>query len=591
VSPVDSRLLALLRPYRLRVLASIGFAALAAAGMGGYAFLAGPALRALVQGDSLDVGPMLGKILPQPWVDALAGGVLGSLPLLLIAAGLLKAVASAGFNILLPGSIAAAASDLRQQLYSRLLRADPGFFRTRPTGDLLSRFSGDVAVAEGAATQVVVTLVRDLTQAVALVAICAAIDLRLMIAAVVIIPGTFVPVRTFSARLRSLGKEQLAAQGEVGRRAEQAIFGHRIIQAYGAEAFEGKRLDRSSQRLLGVMRRSLAVKGVFTPMMEFLGVAALAAAIAYSARAAVDQSLPPEAVISFAAAAFMLFQPVKALGSLGQQLAQLRSAAERAFELLDAPDAVRDGPDPIELGPPAEVRLEKVSVRFGDREVLREVDLVFRAGETVALVGESGAGKSTIAGLLLRFLDPSAGRVTFDGRDVREASLRSLRAQVGYVPQETVIFADSVRANIACGASLSDEAMRKAAADANAHLWIDRLPEGYESQLAQGGGNLSGGERQRLGVARALARDAKVLILDEATSALDAENDAFLQETFVRALGGDRIGVVISHRLSSLRGVDRVVVLDQGRVVEEGTPEELLRLGGRFASLWQLQAA
>ncbi|AKU90470.1 ABC transporter ATP-binding protein [Vulgatibacter incomptus] len=591
MNATDSRLVDLVRPYRLRVAAAIGCAALAAAGMGGYAFLAGPALRALVQGDSLDVGPMLSKLLPAGAVAALSSGILGSLPFLLVAAGLVKAAASAGFNVLLPGAVAEAAADLRKLVFARLLRADPGFFQTHPTGDLVSRFTGDIAAAEGAAGEVAVTLVRDLSQAVALVVVCAIIDVRLMVAAVVVVPGTLVPVRRFGERLRRIGKEQHEAQGEVARRAEQAITGHRIVQAYGGEAHEGRRFAAASERLLGVMRRSLLVRGAFTPFMEILGVVGLAAAIAWAGRAVVSGELPPEAVVSFAAAALMLYQPLKALGNLGQQLAQLRAAVGRAFELLDAPDAVHDAPDAIELPSPSEVRLEGVSVRYGERDVLRDVSLVFRAGETVALVGESGAGKSTIAGLLLRFVEPSAGRVSFDGVDLRRGTLRSLRSHVGYVPQDTIVFADTVRANLSCGAPVSDEAMRLAATEANAHLWIDRLPGGLDGELAQGGGNLSGGERQRLGIARALARQARVLVLDEATSALDAENDALLQEAFSRAMAGDRIGIVISHRLASVRGVDRVVVLEQGRVVEEGTPDELLRAGGRFARLWELQAA
>jgi ATP-binding cassette, subfamily B, bacterial MsbA len=181
--------------------------------------------------------------------------------------------------------------------------------------------------------------------------------------------------------------------------------------------------------------------------------------------------------------------------------------------------------------------------------------------------------------------------VLFDGVDAREATLASLRGHVGYVPQETVVFADTARANITCGAELPDEAVQRAAREANAHVWIERLEGAYDAELGERGGNLSGGERQRLGVARALARDARVLILDEATSALDAENDALLQEAFARALGQGRIGVIISHRLASLRGVDRVVVLEHGRIVEEGRPEDLLDAGGAFARLWALQAS
>ncbi|WP_373048017.1 ABC transporter ATP-binding protein [Vulgatibacter sp.] len=587
----DARLLQLLAPYRGRLLAAVACAALAAVGMGGYAWLAGPAVRLLIQGGSLGASGMLQELLPAAFLEALSRFVFGALPALLVGAAAIKAAASAGFNALLPGSVAAAAADLRRLLYERLLRADPGFYRERSMGELVSRMTADVSSAESAATQVVATLVRDVTQAVALLVVCAFIDIRLVIAAAVVVPGTLVPVRRFAAKLRAIGREQLAAQAAVARRAEQMLQGHRIVSAYNGQAFETRRFGKASLRLLETMRTSLRLRAAYSPTMEGLGVVAMALAIAYAGRAVVAGRLPPEAVISFAAAALMLYQPLKALGNLGQQLAQLRAAADRAFEILDAPDAIGDAPGARPVPPPREVRLEGVSVRYGDREVIHDLDLTFRAGETVALVGESGAGKSTIAQLLLRFVEPSSGSVRFDGVDAREIALASLRSHVGYVPQETVVFADTARANITCGAALSDEVVRRAAREANAHVWIERLPGGYDAVLGERGSNLSGGERQRLGVARALARGARVLVLDEATSALDAENDALLQEAFARALGGERIGVIISHRLASLRGVDRVVVLDGGRVVEDGRPDDLLRAGGAFSRLWQLQAA
>ncbi|HWV38867.1 MAG TPA: ABC transporter ATP-binding protein, partial [Vulgatibacter sp.] len=411
---MDRRLLALLAPYRWRVVGAVACAAIAAVGMASYAFLAGPALRALVHGDSLDVGPMLGKALPVALAERLASGVIGTLPLLLIAAGAAKAASSAGFNILLPGAVAAAAADLRRLLHRRLVRADPEFFRKRPTGDLVSRFTGDVAWAESSASQVVVTLVRDVSQAVALVAACALLDLRLMVAAVVVVPGTLLPVRRFANALRGIGREQLAAQGQISKRVQQVLAGHAVVQAQGGEDHERARLARANEGLIEVMRRSLLWRAAFTPVMELLGVFGLAFAIGWAGRAVAEGSLPPEAVISFAAAALMLFQPLKALGNLGQQLAQLRAAADRAFEILDAPDAIADAPGAVALPPPAVVRLEGVTVRYGERVALQGVDLTFRAGETVALVGESGAGKSTVASLLLRFIDPTEGRVTFD---------------------------------------------------------------------------------------------------------------------------------------------------------------------------------
>jgi subfamily B ATP-binding cassette protein MsbA len=586
------RLLAFLRPYRGKLVLAALLSLLAAAGTGAYAFLAGPAVRALVQGDlgAFDLGPMVGSVIPASVAEFLARSVLGALPLLIVLAALVKGVASAGANALLPGAVAAGAADLRAVLYRRLLRADPAFYQGHSTGDLVSRASNDVGAIEGEASVVVTSLVRDVTQALSLVAVCWAIDPRLAIGAAVLVPGTIVPVKKFADKLRGIGKEQLAGQAELLRRAEQMIQGHRIVQAYGAEDRERARFAATGERFLGVMRRSLFWRSAYSPTIEVLGVAAMAAVVWYAGHAVAAGRMPPEAVISFAAAALLLYQPMKAIGQLGQHLGHLAAASNRVFELIDAPDAIADSPGARDLPPPREIRLEDVTVRYGEKTVLDRVSLTFRAGETVALVGESGAGKSTVASLLLRFLDPTEGAVRFDGVDLREGTLRSIRGAVGYVPQESTVFADTVRGNIACGAAVPEEDLVRAAEEAHAWEWIARREGGLDAPLGETGGNLSGGERQRLGIARALARNARVLVLDEATSALDAENDALLQEAFARALAGDRIGVVISHRLASMRGVDRVVVLDRGRVVEEGRPEELLRAGGRFQALFGDQA-
>src|SRR5690606_24252151 len=300
-------------------------------------------------------------------------------------------------------------------------------------------------------------LTRAVAQVVALLVVCASIDLRLLAAAIAVAAATFVPTRRFADALRRIGKEQLAALGEISRQAEQMLRPHRIILAYGSEAYRGRRFEEANAKLLGIMRRSLLWRASYTPLMEVMGVIGLAAAIAWAGRSVLAGSLPPESVLSFAAAALMLYQPLKAIGNLGQQLAQLRGAADRCFELIDVPAAVEDRPDALPLSPPREVRLEGVTVRYGEKTALEKVDLRLRAGETVALVGESGAGKSTIANLLLRFVEPAEGRVTFDGRDIREGSLASLRACVGYVPQETILFAGDARTNLSCGAEMPKE--------------------------------------------------------------------------------------------------------------------------------------
>lgn len=586
----DARLRGLLRPHRAKVGLALLCAGLSALGMGAYAFLAGPAARALVQGGSLDLGPMVEGLLPAGVVEAFSRSVLGAVPLLLIAAALFRAITSAGFNVLISGAVVEAAGALRARVFERLLRGDPAFFDARGTGELVSRIGSDIASVEQSGQQVVITLSKDLTQALALLVVCASIDLRLFAASTVVVLATVVPTQRFADALRGIGREQLAALGEIGRKAEQMLRNHRIILAYGSEAHRLKAFGAANERLLAIMRRSLLWRASYTPLMEVMGVIGLAAAIAWAGRSVLAGSLPPESVLSFAAAALMLYQPLKAIGNLGQQLAQLRGAADRCFELLDAPDAVADRPGARRLPAPREVRLEKVTVRYGEKTALREVDLCLRAGETVALVGESGAGKSTVANLLLRFVEPAEGRVSFDGRDVREGSLASLRGSIGYVPQQTVLFAGDARTNLSCGAEIPQTRLEAAARAANAEEVIEAVG-GYEGDFAEGGKNLSGGERQRVGVARALARDARILILDEPTSALDAENDALLQEAFARALGGDRIGLLVTHRLRSLGGVDRVVVLEEGRVVEEGPPEELAARGGKFAQLLALERA
>lgn len=586
----DARLWALLRPRRAKLLVALLCAGLAALGMGAYAFLAGPAARALVQGGSLDLGPTIEAHLPPGFSELLGRSILGALPMLLIATALFRAIASAGFNLLLTSAVAEAAGDLRLRVFDRLLRGDPSFFERQGTGELVSRIGSDIAAVEQSGQQVALTLSKDLSQALALLVVCASIDLRLFAAAVVIAAATVVPTRRFAQALRAIGKQQLAALAAIARKAEQMLRNHRIVLAFRSQAHREHEFVRANEDLLAIMRRSLLWRASYTPLMEVMGVIGMAAAIAFAGRSVVAGALPPESVLSFAAAALMLYQPLKAIGNLGQHLAQLRGAADRCFELIDLPAAVADRPDAIELVPPREVRLEGVTVRYGETTALDRVDLVLRAGETVALVGESGAGKSTIAHLLLRFVEPTEGRVTFDGRDIREGSLASLRACVGYVPQETILFAGDARTNLSCGADIAPERLWAAARAANAEPVI-RAVGGLEGDFAEGGKNLSGGERQRLGIARALVREARILILDEPTSALDAENDALLQEAFARALGGERIGLIITHRLRSLGGVDRVVVLEAGRVVEEGPPADLLARGGRFAQMMALEAA
>ena len=523
-----------------------------------------------------------------------------ALPALILAIAVLRGAAYFGqfFTMGMLGQRIVA--DLRLALHKKLLELPPSYFARAASGDLLSRFANDVSAVEFAVTYGIAAYLRDGMMVLVQLGVCVWLDWRLALLAFVAVPITVVPIVRFAKRLKRIatrGQEQI---GNLYTLLHEALQGVRIVQAFGMEEYERDKFSAEQERFLATMRKSFFVRAIFTPTLELMAAVGIAATVVFAARAVASHELQPERVISFLAAIVLLYQPLKSLGGTGQGVTQGLAGAKRLFEVLDEPVTPVSGPHDLQRFA-SEVRFEKVSFRYpargesdGSRPaplVLDEVSLSLRRGEVVALVGPSGGGKTTLLNLIARFADPSSGQVLIDGRDLREFSLRSLRAQTALVAQETFLFNDSVKANIAYGRPDVDAARLEAATQAaRADGFIAALPQGMETEVGERGTTLSGGQRQRLAIARALLKDAPILLLDEATSSLDTESEREVQRALDRLMK-DRTCLVIAHRLSTIRHADRIAVLVAGRLAELGTHDELIALGGEYARLYALQFA
>lgn len=567
-----------------------------------YAFLAGPGLKFMFSGNLTDVlfgsdGELrtLWTWFPTSWLDRLqsleAKAALLFLPLLLVATAILKGAAQTGQFYLLGRISQSILLRLRHDAFRSLLRLSPKFYDTQAHGDLLSRLTHDANIVEQAAFYGLAPLVRDSLGVGALLTFCFILTPKLALFTFVIVPLAVYPLLRFARWLKRVSKQSQNAQGEINAVAYEALAGVRVVQAFGTETREEARLKSAADRYFSQMLRSYFIRAVRTPTMEILGMIAVAALIGFLGYQVRNQGVDPAEFISFFVAIVMMYDPLKKLGHTSDYLAAGASAAERIFEVIDTQPDVVDRPGAIRL---AALRsaIEFRNVDFEYRPgvpVLRGLELRIERGTTVALVGATGCGKSTVAQLVPRFYDVGGGALTIDGRDIRDITLASLREQISVVSQDTFLFNASVLHNIGYGnpdASLRD--IQAAAKAAYADEFIRALPEGYETIIGERGITLSGGQRQRLAIARAILRNAPILVLDEATSALDADAEQRVQ-TNLEAFMAERTSIVIAHRLSTIRNAHQIAVLSDGRVDEIGTHSELLDRGQSYARLYAMQ--
>ncbi|MGQ0560471.1 MAG: ABC transporter ATP-binding protein [Gemmatimonadota bacterium] len=485
--------------------------------------------------------------------------------------------------------------DLRDQTYAHLVDLDMRFFGRTRAGQIISRLTSDADQLRNLVTRNIAKFTTSLLQVVITIAIMIDFSFKLTMVALLVLPAMFGIWGRLLKRLRRGDRKVLDLGGEVASHLQETVLGIRQVKGAGAEQFEKSRFRDWTRAYYKAVVRNERIRAIASPMTEMIGALGTVLLLWYGSRLVlVEGTLDGAMFLTFLGLSLKLYSPVKWLSKFPSTIQPGLVAAERIFEFLDAPFDVADAPDarPLGVAIRSGVQFENVTFEYErGRPVLQDITLDVPAGSVVALVGPSGAGKSTLADLVARFYDPVAGRILIDDIDLRALRIHSLRSRLGIVAQDTVLFHDTVRANIAYALpGATDQEVERAARAANAHEFIAQLPDGYDTILGERATRLSGGQRQRLAIARAILRDAPILILDEATSALDSESERLVQEAMEKLLRG-RTVFVIAHRLSTVRNADQIVVLQNGRIVQRGTHDELLSEGGLYRHLYRLQFA
>ena len=519
--------------------------------------------------------------------------MLNLLPFALIGVFLVKGVFYYTYTSLLDIAGQSVISDLRKRLFAHIHDLPISFFHHTPTGELMARIINDATLIQNAVSRALIGVLKDLCQIIGLLGVVFYLNWRLASISLLFLPLAVVPVVKFGKRFRRLSTNNQKTVAKVSNILHETITGQRIVKAFGMEGYETRRFSATVDDLLSIIVKDIRTNSLQHPLMEFLGGLGIGAVIWYGGHQVIKGQSTPGAFLSFLASMVMIYEPIKGVSDINSALQQGLAAATRVFGLLDVKPAITDAAGAVEL-PPFRRTIDFQGVDFAydqGEPVFTGLNLTIRAGEVLAIVGPSGGGKTTLANLLPRFFDVTGGAILIDGHDLRRVTMRSLRAQMAVVSQQTILFNDTVRNNIAYGDPSRDLGEIEAAAQAAYALdFIRELPEGFDTVVGESGARLSGGQQQRLSIARALLKNAPILILDEATSSLDTESEREVQKALDNLMQ-NRTTLVIAHRLSTIAKADRIVVIKEGRIVEEGRHEELLAKGGLYTTLHGMQFA
>jgi len=570
------RLVMLIKDKWIKLLLAMGCMAVVAATASATAFLVKPAI------DDIFVEKNV--------------AMLNLIPLAVIAVYLLRGVAVYFQTYLMNYVGQGIIRRLRDMLYAHIQDLPLSFFHQEKTGVLMSRITNDVNIIKSMVSDAVTSILKDFFTIIGLTALIFYRDWKMALIALVILPVGFYPIVVFGRRVRRVSTGCQESMADLNTFLHETFAGNKIVKAFGMEAYEKKRFSDKNRHLFRLQMKSVAAKAISSPVMELLGGIGVAVVIWYGGMKVIHGQSTPGTFFSFMVAVLMLYAPVKKMSKLNNTIQEGLAAADRVYEIIDRQSDIREAENPLLLQPLSHrVAFHDVFFKYDGAEnspvVLKNISLNVKPGEVLALVGMSGGGKTSLVNLIYRFYDVTGGRITIDGMDIRDIAIASLRSRISIVTQEPILFNETIHDNIAYGnKNATDADIMQVARAAYAYDFVQKLPDGFDTRVGELGARLSGGEKQRICIARALLKNAPILILDEATSALDAEAEAVVQKALANLMQG-RTTFVIAHRLSTISHADRIIVLSGGRIVEEGPHEALLARGGEYYKLCHTQLA
>jgi subfamily B ATP-binding cassette protein MsbA len=480
-------------------------------------------------------------------------------------------------------------TDIRNLVFYNMQRQPLSFFDKTPTGSNISRIVNDVSLVQSTVSDSVAAVLKDAFTIIGLIIVAFRMEWKLTLIAFLILPFSIYPIVAFGKKLRKIGLNIQQYLARLTSFLHETITGQRIVKAFSMEGYENKRFTAENETLFRIAMRRTKIRALSHPVMEVIGGIAVGVVIWYGGREVILGNSTPGTFFSFMASLIMLYEPIKKINKENHNVQQGLAASQRVFEIIDRQPEVLEKPDATDLEKiEGVIEFDNVSFRYDEKMVLNNINLKIERNEVIAVVGKSGAGKTTLVNLIPRFYDVTQGLVRVDGTDIREVTLDSLRKNIALVTQDVILFNDSIRSNIAYGVTPDEEQLYEASRMAFAHDFILKLPKGYDTIAGEKGIRLSGGQKQRIAIARALYKNAPILILDEATSSLDAQSEIEVQKALENLMKG-RTTIIIAHRLSTIINAHRIIVIDKGTIVQEGTHASLIDQEGPYRKLYEIQ--